>query len=899
MSNKTPLPPRPAPRTGKTPAPQQETKAAGSKAGLSAFLSYIFVPRKRQPNFLFGVAMTTLKLAFILMLIVAISGAGVVIGVAKAYAETIPDLDTGKLTDQNLSSFIYDRNGKLLTTYRGTENRILTSYEDMPENLIYAFVAVEDARFYTHNGVDIKRIAGAFVNNMRNDSVQGGSTITQQLIKLQLLSTEQTYKRKIQEAYMALEIEKLYTKEQILELYLNTIWLGESNYGVVAAANDYFGKDLKDLTLRECATLAGITRNPTRYNPRRCIYTTDTPEISVDRTNYVLAAMYENNYITRSEYDAALGQMPSIKQRFADKEISEETYRSLLKSNMRVLEKATVTSLYDMPSAVETVLADVEDAFMRARGLEINKENRAAIRKEIQSGGYHIYSTIDPEIQKIAEDVVYNWDQYPPMKNEADSVKRTISSAGIVQDTIQPQVALSIFDYKSGEIVAVIGSRTPPTGLLEYNRASSSVMPVGSSIKPISVYGPALDMGNSPASVTINMPIPIAGWGTEKGYPSNSTRGDFKGVITFRRALSNSLNTAAANTLMDYVGINDSKNYLISLGIDPNHILADGFGLSLGSSGITPIEMSVAFGTIANTGTYQQPLTFTRVTDSLGNVVLDMKAEQRENTRQVYRKGTSWMLTDMLIEAVQRGICYNAKIDGMTIGGKTGTHSDYIGVSFSGFSPYYSCTVWIGADESKALGDSATGNKYAAPLWQTVMARVHEELGLEDKNIIEETPEALGLVQATTCSLTGLLATDACKADTNFAPVTDWWHSDSVPHESCGAHVLVNYCADSSEIADIYCANTVQRTIALLPQGHRAEQLTAEQRKSLMPGVIVGVPEEFLANTAYGGIESALAAMQVDARFLEYFCPIHLAPIETTADPEESLPFIADPWSVG
>ena len=866
-------------------------------ADISAFLGRLFMPRRRPPSFVFSVAVTTIKLAFILVLIVGVSGVGAVIGVAKAYAETIPNLDVDKLTDHSLSSFIYDRNGALLTTYRGTENRILTSYAEMPENLVNAFVAVEDARFFTHNGVDIKRIAGAFVNNMRNDSMQGGSTITQQLIKLQLLSMEQTYKRKIQEAYMALEVEKLYSsKEQILEIYLNTIWLGESNYGVVAAANDYFGKNLSELSLRECATLAGITRNPTRYNPRRCVYTTNTPEASVDRTNYVLSTMYENNFITRDEYNEALGEMPAIKRRFAIHEISEETYRSLLKSNMLVLEKATVTSLYDMPSAVESVLADVEDTFMRMRGLEMNKENRTAVRREIQSGGYHIYSTIDPKIQKIAEDVTYNWEDYPPMK-DGSTFKRDVSSSGIIQDVLQPQVAVSIFDYVSGEIVAVIGSRTPPAGLLEYNRARASTMPVGSSIKPIAVYGPALDMGNSPASVTVNMPIPIEGWNTDKGYPSNSTRGDFKGIITFRRALNNSLNTAAANTLMDYIGINDSKNYLISLGVNPDHILADGFGLSLGSSGITPMEMSVAFGTIANSGTYQQPLTFTKVTDSLGNVILDMKAEQQDNKRQVFRKGTSWMLTDMLVDAVQRGICYNAKIDGMTIGGKTGTHSNYVGVSFSGFSPYYSCSVWIGADESKPLGNNASGNNYAAPLWQTIMARVHDELALENRPIIADEPETLGLTKATTCSLTGKLATDACQADINFPPVTDWWHSDSVPTEPCDSHVMATFCMDSNKIADFYCQNTLRRSIALLPAGNRAEQLPLDQRETLLPGVIPGIPEHLFADTLYSDREGILSALRYDPAFIEHFCPLHTMDISPT-DP--SAPYIpGDPGSVG
>ncbi len=857
MPNRAPLFPKPKPKA----APGGKNKQR--KTSFSSFVGALFTQRKQQPNFIFSVGVSAIKLVFILVLVVSIAGVGMVMGVAKAYAETIPDLDTGKITDQSLSSFIYDRNGELITTYRGAENRILVTINEIPANLKNAFVAVEDARFFTHNGVDIKRIAGAFVNNMRNDSVQGGSTITQQLVKLHILSMEQTYKRKIQEAYLALEIEKEYSKDQILEWYLNTIWLGESNYGVLAAVRDYFGKELKDLTLRECATLAGITRNPTRYNPRRCVYTTNTPEISVDRTNYVLSCMYENNFITEVEYREALGEMPGIKQRYDAKSISEETYRSLLKANIRVVEKTTASAMYDMPAAVESVLYDVENAFMNMRGMQINETNRKTVRKEIQSGGYRIYSTIDPVVQKIAEDIVYNWDKYPETANASHSVIRDVSASGVVTEVIQPQAGVSIFDYSTGEIVAIVGGRTPPTGLLEYNRGRSSEMPVGSSIKPISVYGPALDMGYSPGSVTSNLPVPIPGWGTAKGYPSNSTRGDFKGYVTIRQAMRMSLNTAAANTLMNYVHINDSKNYLMALGVNPDHLNADGFGLSLGSSGITPMEMSVAFGTIANKGTYQQPLTFTKVLDSLGNVVIDMKAEQQNNKRQVFRPSTSWMMVDLLVDAVQVGIARSAKIDGITVGGKTGTNSDYVGVSFSGITPYYACSVWVGADRSYPL-KAATGSLYAAPLWQAIMERVHSELQLENKPIIQDDPESLGLVKATTCSLSGLLATDACSADANFTPVTDWWHADSAPTESCDKHVMAQVCPETGLIAGPNCPGAYAKPMLLIPEGDPAEQLDPSQLPSLLPGAILRVPAG-----------SSLDALRENPAFASYFCSFH------------------------
>ncbi len=232
----------------------------------------IFQPRTKEPNFFLTVIVTTMKMFLVLFIIVGVSGAGAVLGIAKAYVETTPTLDVGKIEDQAQTSFIYDGEGNLITDFSSTENRVWATIDEIPQQLQDAFIAVEDVRFRSHQGVDIKRLFGAFVNNLKNETVQGGSTITQQLIKNTMLSPEQTYKRKIQEAYLSLELEKHYTKDQILEAYLNTIHLGESNYGVKAAAKDYFNKELDELTLMECATLAGTTKNPYLYNPRKNLY---------------------------------------------------------------------------------------------------------------------------------------------------------------------------------------------------------------------------------------------------------------------------------------------------------------------------------------------------------------------------------------------------------------------------------------------------------------------------------------------------------------------------------------------------------------------------------------------------------------------------------------------------
>ena len=811
-----------------------------------------FKPRDKQPNFILSVLCHTVCILLVVVLVFGVGGFGALMGVAKGYYETTPDLDVDKIETQNLTSFIYDCNGELITAYKGTENRVWAYYDEIPENLVYAFVAVEDARFFTHNGIDIKRIIGAFVSNLQNESTQGGSTITQQLVKTTLLSTEQSYKRKLQEAYLAIELESEYSKEQILEWYLNIIPLGESNYGVKAAAKDYYDKDLSELTLRECAFLAAITRNPSRYNPRRNYYGTGEPSIIDDRTDYVLECMYDNGFISKAEYDAALAD------------------------SLTVVEDSTVNDLYDMPSAVETVLDDAVTELLADRGLEDTSENRSAVRREIQEGGYHIYSTIDPEIQNIVEDVLYNWEDYPELADPSDEYASSTQA-------IQPQAACVIYDYTSGEIRAVVGSRTPQTQFLVLNRATDSNMPVGSSIKPLAVYGPALDKGYAPGSVSSNLPVPIEGWGTAKGYPSNFTSGTYRGMVTLRAGMRASLNTVAANTLMSMVGISDSVAYLEAMGIDPDHINADGSGLALGSSGITVREMAQAFGTVANSGTYQKPLTFTKITDADGNVILDMKAKQAESQRQVFREGTAYMLVDMLVDAVRSGSGRSARIDGMTVGGKTGTHSDYKSVFFAGFTPYYSGAVWVGHDEFKSLYSGATGGKEAAPLWKAVMERIIEAKGQEDKEIIEDDPESLGLTRVTLCSLTGKLATDACYADDDFAPTTDWCHADSVPTETCDLHVLLPTDASTGQIARAGCPNTTEVAYQVVPSSWGADNMDDDDFYVYFPHGIRG----------YNSAEELLAAADAGALPQNLYCSAH-GDYSLPGIPEEGS---GDSWS--
>ena len=767
----------------------------------------IFKARTKKPNFVLSVAATTIRLSLVLALCVALALLGAVVGIAKAFVDTAPTLDLAALDAQDKTSFIYDSQGNLITDYKGTEDRIMVSIDEIPEMLQNAFIAVEDARFYEHNGVDVKRIVGALVANFTSGSTQGGSTITQQLIKQTVLSSEQSYKRKLQEAYLAMELETRYTKKQILESYLNTIFLGGSYYGVRVAAYGYFGKSLDQLTLRECAMLAGLTRSPNYYNPRSNFYTrntegSSTPDITNNRTDYVLRQMRENGLITAQQYNAALDR-----------------------STASVLEKSPAsTDMYAYPHYVEYAISDVVDTFLDLNGLEDTSANRYAMENKLRTGGYSVYLCLDTEIQEIVEDTLANWSNYPRLRDPSDKVYQSRNSDGTYTEIEQPQAAACVFDYRTGELKAIVGGRYKPTTRKTLNRASGMTMPVGSSIKPLTVYAPAIDLGASPASIAYNMPVPISGWKDSSGkdsWPKNYGGGGYKGPQSFRSALRNSYNTAAAQILMTYVGVSRSVEYLHLMGIPDKNINADPFGLALGSSGLTPVQMAVAFGTIANKGVYQQPLSFSRIVDSNGNVVVDM--HQQQDRHQVFKPSTAYLVVDMLKEAVQSGTGTKAKISSQVVAGKTGTNSDSKGVFFAGMTGWYSGSVWIGHDNYKALSSKATGGNAAAPLWQSFMEKIHKAKNLDSREIIDGTPSDYNLVRVTTCGVSGQLATDACYNDVNgYKTITDYWSADSVPTAYCSMHKSVSVCTESGLLATDYCPSysVETRGIVLIPRGH-------------------------------------------------------------------------------
>ena len=555
--------------------------------------------RKGNRPFVLSILFNVLKLLMVVIVLGAVAVFGLVMGVAKAYVDTTPDLDVSRLTISERTSYIYDCHGNEITTFAGMEYRDWVDITEIPDMLKNALISVEDLRFYKHGGVDFKRLFGAIVSTFTNSRTHGGSTLTQQLIKNKILSNEQSYKRKIQEAYLAYELENVMSKDKILEAYMNDVFLGESNYGFAAAAKDYFGKELNQLTIRECAMLAGMVQKPYYTNPRANTYTrfnedgTNKMKVTNDRTDTVLMAMYDAGYITL------------------------EQYRSALEEEVRIVEKSEKKQLYDMPYFVEYGVYDVITHMLQTRGLEDNKTNRTAIENELRTGGYHIYLTVDPEIQNTVQDTLINWINYPGLQNPSAGVQITTTIDGTTIEVLQPQASAVIIDQHTGELRAVIGGRQAPTLKKQLNRAYQSSMPVGSAIKPLSVYGPALDLGLSCNSTILNAELPIEGYGGDKGYPAiGSTR--YIGMVPIRQGIERSLNIVAARTLFDVVTPQVGAEYLVKLGINPSRINVDGPGLALGTTGITPIEMAAAFATIQmaafTTSPYRSRLCSTRIT---------------------------------------------------------------------------------------------------------------------------------------------------------------------------------------------------------------------------------------------------------------------------------------------
>ena len=778
------------------------------------------------------------KILLICVLIIGVVGVSTVVGAVKGILASAPDISAVDVIPTGFSTTVLASDGsEIATLVAEGSNRRSVTLDEIPKDLQHAVVAIEDERFYEHNGIDLKGIARALVADLKSmDFTQGASTITQQLVKNNVLSEqwesentgdiskiekmERQVQRKIQEMYIAVELEKkVDDKDWILENYLNSINLGNNTLGVQAAAERYFGKDVSDLTLSECAVIAGITKNPSRYNP--ILY----PKQNAKRRKMVLDAMKKQGYITQKQYDEAM---------------ADDVYDRISEHNSGF--ETSMNSYF-----VDSVIDDVFNDLVKVKGY-----SESDAYKAIYQGGLTIKSTQNLDIQKICDEEVANAGNYEvgtkysfilsfqvkkadgsfktytnqtmlsyyKAKNKNQDYSINYSSEEACRDAIakyekdvlekgdklvdnseyifitaQPQVAMTIMDQSTGEVQAIVGGRGDKAGNRTWNRATKTTRQPGSTFKIIACYAPALDAGGMTlASVEDDAPFTVG----SKTY--NNYDHTYKGFTNLRTAITRSMNIVTVKTLQD-IGVDLGYQYAEDFGFTTLDENDKNLGISLGglTKGVTNLELTSAYAAIANQGEYIAPSFYTQVLDHDGNVILDnTKTKERH---RVVKEETAWLLTDAMKDVMTAGTGTRAYFgSGMVQAGKSGTTTSNRDALFAGFTPYYTCVVWGGYDDnSKQMGGA--GTSYPKNLWRSVMKRVHENL--ESKDF--EKPK--GITQATVCSKSGLLPKDGvCENDPRGSlKYTEYFASGTTPKEECNHHEVLSICKVSGEIAGPYC----------------------------------------------------------------------------------------------
>ena len=768
-------------------------------------------------------------------------GASVGFGVFRGIIDTAPEIGNINVQPTGFSTFVYDIDGnqtaKLIAE---NSNRIPVTMDMIPENLAHAFVAIEDERFYEHNGIDIKGIIRAGLRGITTGHFsEGASTITQQLLKNNVFTdwtkeerglNMDKIERKIQEQYLALELEKTSTKEEILLNYMNSINLGQNTLGVQAASQRYFNKSVSELTLSECAVIASITQNPSRFNP------ITHPENNSERRAKVLNNMLDQEYITQAEYDGAM---------------ADDVYSRIQTTNEKVEE--TSINTYFVDALTDDVLED-----LIAAGY-----NETQAYTLLYTGGLKIYSTQDPSIQAICDEVFSNEENYPAnvkwylnyeltiqkkngdmenhstemfrsyyreqdrnfdliytSKEAADEAIENYKAAMLeTGDTVfmekatltpQPQVSLVVEDQSTGAVVAMVGGRGAKEGSRTLNRATDTMRQPGSTFKVIAAYAPALDnAGLTLATVQNDAPFTYAG-----GRPVRNWYGEaYRGLCSLRLGIQDSLNIVAVKTLTQItprLGFDYLRNFGITTLVESKEINGQIFSdiqqsLALGgiTDGVTNEELNGAYATIANHGVYIKPKLYNTVVDHDGNIILD---NTQPETRQVIKETTAFLLTDAMVDVVTKGTGRSVNFGGMAIAGKTGTTSDYNDVWFSGFTPYYTATTWTGFDNNvKLTGDE---KNLAKKLWRAVMAGIHEELPNEPFTV------PAGIVTATVCSKSGKIPIPGLCDGTLH---TEYFADGVTPTETCDVHYQGAICQYCGLPATEFCPFKIDGVLELLP----------------------------------------------------------------------------------
>lgn len=710
-------------------------------------------------------------------------GAGIGLVVGALYS--LPDYDINNITG-DLSSIIFDKDDQEVIPLRSTEKRVELAQNEIPEIMKKAIIAIEDQRFKKHRGVDFYRLGGAVVANFtKGFGAEGGSTITQQLAKIAVLKNhEKKLSRKIQELYIALQIENRYSKNQILTLYLNNVCYGEGCWSLQTASQTYFGKDANDLSLAETAMLAGIINAPGRYSPYR------NPEKAKQRRAIVLNEMVDMNFITKEEAEKA----------------KEQPFNLVgLKHND-----------YKYQSFVDYV---IEEA---AEKMEMDKEDISLL----YTAGFRIYTTMDPLTQEAAEKVYADDKNFPPGKNNE-----------IVQS------AMTVLDPHTGAIRTLIGGRNQQ-GERQFNRAVDAVRQPGSTMKPIAVYGPALEKGYSPATVLDDYPEKYEFY-MSKTFINFDNK--YRGLISMRTGIQHSINTVAVK-MLHRIGVGEGFKFAKSLGISSlvESGKANDMGLSLALGGLTkgvsPLELTAAYGCFTNEGIYIKPYAIRKIEDKDGNLIYENKIKRT----RVMTPQTAYLMSDMLQTVVTSGTATRAKLPNRPVAGKTGTTSFNVDAWFVGYTPDLVASVWLGYDKKEKMNNVFGGN-YGAPIWKKVMTVAHQ-------NIPVSTFREPGNITTVVVDYkSGLLPS-------NLTPekyiVAEKFNSNYVPTESSNVWVQLPVCAETGQLLTNTCPNSITGTFLKRPvpwTGNIPPQDAAEEAPTEYCTIHGGVnlPSDFSDSTIH------------------------------------------------
>lgn len=649
--------------------------------------------KSRKKDRSFYILQTLIVIAFILViaLLVRSNYAGGILSLRREAIETVKNSTIEDLQGQRVG-VIYDAEGGVLAELKNERNIRYLSSEEIPENVKDAFVSVEDKRFYKHHGVDFFALTRAVTKLINKDAItQGGSTITQQLSRNVFLSHEVSWQRKVKEIFISLELEKIYSKDQILEFYVNNIFYGNNCYGIESASRKYFGKPVSECSLSQTAFLCAIPNSPTRFDPLK------NKENTLQRRDVILEAMYDNDKITEAEYKEALAEEITVDSHSVS---YEQSWAKPYVIHCLVEEMMAADGFeFEYDFAQVTDKEDYEERY---------NETFSKYREELYRSGYQIYTSIQPKHQAALQKAIDE-------KLEPYNTKNTNGSYAL-------QCAATCIDNETGLVTAIVGGRSQEDVSYDYNRAYLSSRPPGSAIKPLVVYTPLLERGYT-ADSTVQDQKAADG-------PRNSNN-QYSGSISLRTAVEKSKNTVAWDKFNE-LGADTAMQYLLDM--EFTDIMPQDYtgSSALGgfTRGVSSLEMSAAYAALENGGVYRTPSCIVKVEDSYGNLVMEHTAREK----QVYKTEAAEAMTDILEGVMIRGTASGQGLDSMPSAGKTGTTNENKDGWFAGYTPYYTTSIWVGYDSPRWL-KGLTGSAYPAEIWNTYMEEIHT--GLPVKNFGE------------------------------------------------------------------------------------------------------------------------------------------------------------------